>query len=315
MMLFIDLGDDGDAMRFRKLDLNLLVVLDALIAEQSVSQAARRLHLTQPAVSNALARLRQHFHDDLLVKRGRQMMPTPLATSLRAPVRDALLQVQSIAEARPYFDASTAELEFTIVASDYVSATFLPKAVRRLTSVAPGIRINVVPLSERNFARLEHGEVDLAITPLDVPESVHPSCPLFEEKFTSIAWSRNNDIPERLSLDAYLAQTHVVAEFDDSRDMLPFDAVYLRERGHERKIAAVAFNFTLLPHMVVGTPYLATVQARLAKQYLKTMPLKIVSPQIDFPIIAERLQWHHNRDRDLANMWLRDFLTGIAATH
>ena len=115
-------------MHFRNLDLNLLVVLDALLVEESVSKTAERLNLTQPAISNALARLRHHFQDDLLVRLGRQLVPTPLAQTLRDPVRDALLQIQSIADARPSFDPKTEQRQFTIVSSDYVAATLLTEA-------------------------------------------------------------------------------------------------------------------------------------------------------------------------------------------
>ena len=295
--------------------MNLLVVLNALIDERSVSRAARRLHLTQPAVSNALSRLRQHFEDDLLIRSGQQMIPTPLAESLRSPVRDALLQIQSIAEARPDFDAAVAEHAFTIVASDYIAATFLPVAVRRLEPVAPGIRIEVAPVSERNMERFDRGEVDLLIFPEEFEGSPYLSSPLFVDRFTCIAWSENDGVHAPMSLEDYLSLTHVVAEFDDSRTLVPFDAVHLHQQGYERRIAAVTFSFTLLPHLVVGTSHIATVQARLATLAEASMPLKVVAPPIDFPAIPERMHWHRNRDRDLANMWLREFLTAVATTH
>lgn len=299
-------------MRFHNLDLNLLVVLDALIAEHSVSRAAERLNLTQPAISNALARLREHFQDDLLVRLGRTMAPTPLAESLRGPVRDALLHITSIVEARPGFDPSTAARTFTIVASDYVATTFLTEAVRRLNGSASGIRITTLPLTERNVARLDRGEADLLIIPQATELKAHPARHLFDERFTCIAWRDNADVPVQLSLKSYLARLHVVASFDDP-NMEPFDATFLRERGQERRVAAVTPSFALLPFYVIGTPYIATLQARLARLAAETMPVRILQPRFELPVISEVLQWHRSRETDPAIMWLRDFLGDIAA--
>jgi LysR family transcriptional regulator, nod-box dependent transcriptional activator len=299
-------------MHFRNLDLNLLVVLDALLDEQSVSKTAERLNLTQPAISNALARLRQHFQDDLLVRLGRQLVPTPLAQALHGPVRDALLQIQSIADARPSFDPKTEQRQFVVVSSDYVAATLLTEAVRRLAATAPGIALASAPLTDRNLMGLVRGEADLLIAPQSALIEAHPSRRLFEERFTCIAWDKNADAKSPMTLKQYLGHTHVVASFEDAR-MAPFDTVHLRTLGHERRIGGITASFTLLPYFIVGTPYLATIHTRLAKVAAHAMPLKILPPRIDFPVITEWLQWHRNRERDPANLWLREFIAEIAA--
>ena len=300
-------------MRFHNLDLNLLVVLDALIAERNVSRAAARLNLTQPAVSNSLRRLRQHFHDELLVKLGRQMVPTPLAESLREPVRDALLHIRAIAESRPDFDPSMAEREFTIIASDYVAATLLTEATRRLADIAPNLCVHVLPVSERNALRLSQGDADLLIIPSDAVLPDHPHRLLFEDRFTCMVWSGNRAAKSPLSLTDYLAARHVVTAFDGDRT-LTFDAVYLNERGYERTVAAILPSFNLLPLFVVGTANIATVLGRLARLYADSLPLRIVEPAIEFPVVSEHLQWHRNRENEPANRWLRDFLGEIAAS-
>lgn len=299
-------------MHFRNLDLNLLVVLDALLAEQSVSRTAERLNLTQPAISNALARLRQHFQDDLLVRLGRQLVPTPLAQTLREPVRDALLQIQSIADARPSFDPATEKRQFTVVSSDYVTVTLIAEALRVLAVAAPGITIASVPITERNVAGLIRGEADLMIAPGTALMAEHPSLLVFEETFTCIAWSRNAKARAPMTLKQYLDHSHVVAAFEDA-SMSPFDTAHLRSLGHERRIGAVIPSFTLLPYCVVGTSHIATIHTRLAKLAARAMPLKIIAPKIDFPVVREKLQWHRNRERDPANMWLRNFLIETAA--
>ena len=298
-------------MRFHRLDLNLLVVLDALIAERNVSRAAERLNLTQPAISNSLAKLRRHFQDDLLVKLGRQMVPTPLAESLREPVREALVDLQAIAESRPSFDPSTVEKVFSIVASDYVAATLLPAATAELAKIAPGVSLHTLPVSEHTIGLLARGEVDFQIIPEETTIADHPHELLFEDRYVCIAWSRNRSIQDPLSREQYLAARHVITTFDNER-MRAFDEAYIQRQGWRRDAVAQLSNFTLLPFHVVGTPQIATIHERLANLYAKIMPLKIVSPEIDFPILRERIQWHHNRENDPANVWLRNFLLEIA---
>ncbi len=300
-------------MRFHDLDLNLLVVLDALIAERGVTRAAERLNLTQPALSNSLRRLREHYQDELLVKLGRQMVPTPLAESLRDPVRDALLHIQAIAESRPDFDPSTVTREFTVVASDYVAATLLTEAMRRLAEIAPGISVHILPVSERNMLRLGQGDADLLIIPSDAVVPGHPHRLLFEDRFVCLVWSRNRVLRSPLPLGDYLSARHVLTAIDGDRT-LTLDAAHLNELGCERRIAAILPSFTLAPLFVVGTFNIATTLGRLARLFAERLPLKIVEPAIDFPVVSEHLQWHRNRENDPANKWLRDFLGEMAAS-
>ncbi len=300
-------------MRFHRLDLNLLVVLDALIAERNVSRAAERLNLTQPAISNSLAKLRQHFQDDLLVKMGRQMVPTPLAESLREPVREALVGLQAIAESRPSFDPATVEKIFDIVASDYVVATLLPAATARLAEIAPGVGIHTLPVSERSIGLLARGEVDFQILPEETTTPDHPHELLFEDRYVCIAWARNQTITDPLSRENYLSARHVVTAFDSDR-MLAFDEAHMQKNGWKRDVVAQLPSFTLLPFCIVGTRQIATIHERLARLYANSMPLKIITPEIDFPILRERIQWHHNRGNDPANVWMRQFLMEVAAT-
>ncbi len=299
-------------MRFHRLDLNLLVVLDALLAEKNVSRAASRLNLTQPAISNSLSKLRRHFEDELLVKLGRQMVPTPLAESLREPVREALMNLQTIAESRPSFDPATVEKEFILVATDYVVAAFFPEAVQQLAKLAPGVSLRVLPVTERNIRLMGRGEADFIVTPEDTVSPEHPSALLFEERYTCIAWSQNKSVKAPLLLEDYLAANHVVTAFDSER-MLAYDEAYLQRHGHTRNIVAVLPSFTQLPYLVVGTQNIATIHERLARLFAKNMALKVVPPAIEFPVLREAIQWHRNRDYDPANIWMREFLIDIAS--
>ena len=152
-------------MRFNKLDLNQLVVLDAILSTRSVGRAAERLFLSQPATSCSLARLREYFEDELLVPVGKTQVLTPLATELVKPVRDVLLQIQTITRARPTFDPATSTRRFTIESSDYVISVFLSEVVRKAATLAPFMQFDLRAISPQSPEHLEGGEVELLIAP------------------------------------------------------------------------------------------------------------------------------------------------------
>ncbi len=299
-------------MRFRDLDLNLLVVLDALLAEENVSRVATRLNLTQPAISSSLSRLRQHFDDELLVKRGRRMLATPLADSLRDPIRQALIHFQSIADRRANFDPATAKQRFVIVASDYVAATLLADVTAQLEAVAPNVVIVSRSLTERNIDGFVHGDWDLMITPRAPVNSDISSRLLFRERFTCIACAKNKSVGDSITLPQYLSQSHVVVEFDQP-SMLALDEKFLSDAGHRRRVGVVVPHFTLMPAFVAGTSHIATIHRRLAQKVAKTLPVRIVRPKIAFPSVDEMLCWHPHKDQEAGNVWLRDFLIKSAA--
>ena len=302
-------------MRFYKLDLNLLVVFDVLLSEKSVVRAAERLNLTQPAISNSLAKLREHFEDDLFVRSGRRMMPTYLALSMQEPIRHVLLELQSIAELRPDFDPRTASRTFTIAASDYASVTFLSTVARRLRKVAPEITIKVLPLTNANITLFGRGDIDLVLLPASMVVEDQPYMELFKETYTCIASRDNSSVGSRIDLPGYLDRAHVVAAIDTNERLIAHDEDYLQKKGHKRKVAVVTHGFSQLPYFIVGTPYLATVHLRLAKQAAKTLPLKIVKPNFKLPEVALMLQWHAARSGDAANSWIRTFIQDCAAKH
>jgi LysR family transcriptional regulator, nod-box dependent transcriptional activator len=187
-------------MDFGGLDLNLLVALDALFAEKSVSRAGERLHLSQSATSGALARLRDAFHDPLLVQVGRKMMLTPLAERLVEPVREFLLQAETIVNGSPAFDPTTSIRKFRVQMSDYVQTVVMTEVLPRLQSLAPGISLELMWNIEGISELLERGEIDLAVTPTSYLSSGNPSEPLFEDDFTCLLWSENSRIRRDLSL-------------------------------------------------------------------------------------------------------------------
>jgi LysR family transcriptional regulator, nod-box dependent transcriptional activator len=306
-------------MDFAGLDLNLLVALDALFAEKSVSRAGERLHLSQSATSGALARLREVFHDPLLVQVGRQMTLTPLAEGLVEPVREFLLQAEAIVSNTPTFDPAQSTRKFRLRMSDYIETVVMTEALPRLQKVAPGITVELTSNLEGGIEPLERGEIDLTIAPSRYLSPAHPLERLFEDEFTCVVWSGNRKIERRLSLDTYLSLGHVVVRVGRLHQLPTFDEWFVEHYGHKRKIEVVTTAFNMVPHLLIGTSRIATMHQRLAMYYQRYFPLKLVGPPLEIPPLEESMQWHRSRDRDPGTVWLRsmfrDAVAGAPSTH
>jgi len=294
------------------LDLNLLVALDALFAEKSVSLAGeRRLHLSQSATSGALARLREVFQDQLLVPVGRKMVLTPVAEALVEPVRAFLLQAEAILNNNPVFDPSSSTRKFRLLMSDYVEMVLMTEALPRMEKLAPGIRFEFVSNVEGGFDALDRGEIDLSIAPSLRLTSEHPSEPLFEDEFVCVVWSGNQRVKSMISLDEYLAMGHIVVRFGKRQELATFDEWFMERFGHERRIEVVTTAFNLVPQLLVGTSRIATMHRRLAISYQRYLPLKILKPPFEIATLQESMQWHKSRDRDPGTVWLRSLLKSV----
>jgi len=300
-------------MDFSGLDLNLLVALDALFAEKSVSRAGERLHLSQSATSGALARLREAFHDPLLVQVGRKMTLTPLGEGLVEPVRDFLLQAETILNNSPGFDPSSSTRKFRLVMSDYVETVVMTEALPRLQELAPRIGLELLSNLEGTSEPLERGEIDLAIMPTRYLVPGHPSEPLFDDEFTCLSWAGNSRIKRDLSLDTYLSLGHVVVRFGRLQQLPTFDEWFVERFGHQRRIEVVTTAFNLVPQLLIGTSRVATLHRRLASFYQRYLPLKLVAPPLEIPRLEESMQWHRSRDRDPGTVWLRSVLKNAIA--
>ena len=162
-------------MRFNKLDLNLLVALNALLTERSISRAAEKIHLSQPATSNALSRLRSYFEDELLVSSGRQLLLTPRAMALIEPVREVLMRIDSTIATQPDFSPLTEQRDVTLLASDFTTTVLVPRLLEVLHREAPGLRIHLRSQTQRPDEMLEQGKADFLIIPSQYLSKDHPS--------------------------------------------------------------------------------------------------------------------------------------------
>ena len=298
-------------MRLGHFDLNLFVSLDALLETRSITRASERLHIGASATSSALGRLREHFGDELLVQVGRRMELTPLAQSLRDPVRDIILRSQAALAAKDEFDPAREQRRFVFNASDYAATVLLTPLAQRLESEAPGISIDVVGLGDRNLERLERGDVDLAIYPARNASPAHPQEVLLTETYSCVVWTGHHLHGDAISFDEYMAARHVAAQFGDQR-VATFESWFLSTHGVARNVVVSASTFNALPLLVVGTQRIATMHTRLARMYARMLPVRLMQPPFDVPPLNLVMQWNRHNDLDAANAWLRKRLKAVA---
>lgn len=298
-------------MRFERLDLNLLVALDALIEDRSVSIAAKRIHLSQPALSGALNRLREFFRDDLLVPLGRQMMLTPKAEELRGPVREALMLIRAKITTPGSFDPATAERQFTIIASDFVYNVLLVDVFAEAAVRAPGLVFDVLSTGKRGAEMMERGEADLLITIPGYQNEAHPRVALFEDEHAIIAW-KNGRYGDKLTEADFFAAQHAVVLF--GRDRHPaFSETYFERQGVRRNIQLRVPTFAALPAAVIGTDRIATMYSRHAAWFAQSLPIIVHRPPIAMPNVIEEVQWHRLKSSDPGLQWLVGLLRDCAA--
>jgi LysR family transcriptional regulator, nod-box dependent transcriptional activator len=291
-------------MRFHGLDLNLLVALDALLTHRNVTRAAEQLNLSQSALSGALARLREHFNDELVVQIGRRMEPTPLARALAEPLHDILLKTKSLVTATPSFDPRTSNRRISLIASDYSTEVLMMDLLTEIAREAPNIKITLEEHTAETFERFNRGEINLRIIPEPFRFEGHPHQHLFDERYVCVAWTENNEIGDMLTLDQYQSLPHVV-RFSRGALQTTFEQQVLEQVGFSRNVSVSVPLFTLVPRLVVGTKRIATVHARLAELYARTLPIKILAPPVAFPTLTEVLEWHYHEEDDPCLRWFR----------
>ncbi|ESZ10660.1 MULTISPECIES: LysR family transcriptional regulator [unclassified Mesorhizobium] len=295
-------------MRFKGLDLNLLVVLDALMRERKVTAAARSINLSQPAMSAAVARLRAYFNDELFTMNGRELILTPRADGLAPAVRDALLHIQLSIISPDAFNPAQSDRLFRIMLSDYITLVFFRKIVERAAQEAPAVRFECLPICDDPEELLRRGDVDFLIMP-EVFMSKHPRAALFEDKLVGVGCGTNKQLSEPLTFERYLCMGHVVLKFRHTRQPT-MEEWYLLEHGFERRIEVVVQGFSLIPPVLSGTNRIGTMPLRLAQHFAKATPLRIVQlpPPLPPPAFTEAVQWPELHNSDPASMWMREMM-------
>ena len=296
--------------KLANLDLNLLVSLDALLAERSVSRAAERLGLSQPSLSASLARLRRHFRDDLLDRVGNRYELTPLAAQLAEQTTSALAAVARVFASEPDFDPATAEREFTVLISDY-AITVLGPELAALLQRAPNVRLRLhqVAIPAVNAAAQALRDVDAMVLPHGYLSDL-PSVQLFTDRWVCIVAVSHPDISEKLTMTD-LEELPMVVAHHEPASYTPAGK-QLSMLGVQPRVQLVAETFLALPFLVAASNGVALIQERLARQLAPSAGVRILPCPFDVAPLIEALWWHPMYDRDPGHRWLRQLFTEAA---
>jgi DNA-binding transcriptional LysR family regulator len=295
-------------VNLRSLDLNLLLIFDAIYGERSISKAALRLHLSQPTVSNALARLRERLEDPLFERSAGGMLPTARARTLADPIRQALSALERGLRGDESFDFARAEREFVIAVEDYGESVILPGFIQWLAEVAPGVRIRI--RAERSApikGELRDGTVDLALDYFPLLDArYHHDC-MLTESLMCLSRRDHPALNERMTLETYLSMRHIVLGTpSNSRPMID---LALSKRGLRRQIAVTVPHFISMPVMVQSTDMVCTLPRRMARLYADNFRLESHVLPLRLPQFPVYLIWHEAQAADAGHHWLRSHLT------
>lgn len=293
-----------------RIDLNLLATLEVLLAERNVTKAAAKLHLSQPAVSAQLARLRDLFDDPLLLPSQRGMTPTAKAAELAPQLREALDGVRNALQAHRDFDPKTAELTVSIACSDYIQAVVVMPLVLDLRRFAPGVRVAVWHLSPTLMEQqLASGEIDLVIATPD-PEMPHlRTCHLYDETYVLIGRPGHPRLKPGLTIDEYVELEHVVVSRRGGNFETPVDGA-LAILGYRRNVVMSAGSFLFIPEIVASSDLVALVPKRLFRTQSERLTV------VELPWLGERfnvnLIWHGRCHGHAGHRWVRSLIGGLA---
>lgn len=301
-------------MDLPSLDLNLVVVLQALLEERSVTRAGRRVGLSQSGASTALGRLRRHFDDPVLVRKDGGYQLTPLAMALQAQLGPLLQQLTDVVNAQPRFDPATSSRRFTISCSDSVLGVLGPRISAAVSRGAPGAVLDFRPVDARLVTDPEGLllEVDVLISSRGVV-ALHgvPTTDLYEDRWVCVAWVGNTDVPRQLELDD-VRRAGWVIPFHDVVPSTPADTA-LSGLSVERRCAVRVESFASLPRLVAGTPHLALAPERLVPRPAEE-DLQVLRMPVELPPITQAAWWYDGRRLDPGHQWLvRTIRTEAAA--
>ena len=304
-------------MNLDRFDLNLLVAFEALITEEQVTRAARRLHITQPALSGALARLRTVFGDQLFVKDGKSMRPTLRARELEGPIREALAKVRQ-AIGRPAFKPESSAITVRIATSDDLEVTLISKVLQRVRAAAPCMRLAIRRVNgvfELPADELASGALALAIGPF--PQGAHQpggvvvSAPLYDDQLVCLVREDHPTIKRTLSQAQFLDAYHVVVYYPEGGHGI-VDQLLMQRGGRRRKIAMSVPHFITAAFAVGQSDLLASVNSRIAESLRRAAGVRVLKFPFESPKMNYGMYWHGRQTTDPAHTWLREVIIEAA---
>jgi DNA-binding transcriptional LysR family regulator len=308
-------------LNIAKVDLNLLVYLDVLLREGSVTKAANQLSITQPAMSNGLKRLRDLFKDPLLVRTSEGMTPTKRASELQPIVRNVLSQLESSIQPEVEFDPATSERTFRIMTSDYAESTLMLGLISKLSMLAPNITLDLITPSDVTFHDVEQGKVDMAINRFDeLPLSFHQKV-IWYDTFSCVMKS-NHPKAQQFDLNAYLASQHIwvsktgfgigVGIDPNEVQKLGWVDAELTKIGKQRDIRVFTRHYHAALQIAKTQNLIATLPSKAAKIFKDDPSVTIVKPPFDIPPIALKMAWSALLHHDAGHIWLRRLIGEVA---
>ncbi|MEH6434475.1 LysR family transcriptional regulator [Massilia sp. DD77] len=294
------------------IDLNLLSVFQEVYRERQISSAAKRLGLSQSAVSNALARLRRSFGDELFVRTASGMQPTPLAMQMAEPIGVAMAQVALALNQRSRFEPATSGRRFVLAMTDVGEIYFMPTLIERCRQLAPSVEISSLRAGAVNLKEeMEGGRVDLAIGPFeDVSEALYQRH-LFRQPYVSMFRKGHPLGRGAMSLERFVRAEHLLVDSSES----PYDRInqVLARAGVGPTVRFRVPHFTAVPYIVSTSDLVVTVPQKLAERAGAPFGLEWAAPPLDLPPLQTNVFWHRRYNQDPGNQWLRGLLAEVFA--
>lgn len=303
----------NDSNSLRRIDLNLLVALEALVSERSVTRAANRLGVGQSAMSSTLARLRKLLRDPVLVRSGRGLVATPMAESLLEPVRAILVDIERVLVGRSEFDPRTDARAFTLLMTNYhLTYSFLRPLLVRLEAEAPLVRLHIEPPADDVVDRVRRHEVDVLITPGESFPDLHrmPHQTLFTDRYVVAVDRDHPEIGDEITYEQFCTLPYLATWSGRNRSHLE---VQLDLLGVPRNVE-ITTEFGIAPFLLRGTRLITVLQERLARDLADQTHIKLLELPVEhLHVLTETLVWSERTDRDPAHRWLRQQLMDLAA--
>lgn len=301
-------------MSLRRLDLNLLVALDALLTERGVTRAAARLGISQPSMSASLARLRRHFGDELLHRTGNSYELTPLGTRLSELVAEVLHGAERVFASQSRFDPKSSQRQFTFVTSDYGLAVAVRTLCADLDRHAPHMRVRLRHITPEFVERGAEGI--RSVDGLLLPHGFLPDLPhldLYQDRWVCVVATANDQVGDRLTM-ADLATLPWVDAFGGPRGSTPVSR-QLQLLGIEPHVQVIVDSFLGMPFLIAGTNRIAMLQHQLAREVADRPDLRVLDCPFDAVPLVEALWWHPVHDQDVEHQWLRHRFADAVAEH
>ena len=293
------------SINLASIDLNLLVTFEALLEERSVTGAARRLNLGQPAMSAALGRLRSLFGDELFVRIGKEMRPTSKATELAPGIVAALRQIRQTVEASRTFDPTSVEQSFRISSSDYTSFVVVPPLLDFCHQTAPSLDLRIIEFEKDSVSQLlEQGGIDVALGVFPVLPQRSLCLPLFEERFVGIARKGHPAVTNgAMSVEEFAALPHAL--MTTRRDAIGQIDKVLARYNLKRRIALTIPHMLVLPFVISSSDLVSSVPSRVALRFANISSLEVFELPVESEPWTVSMIWSTLTDKDDANSWLR----------